>query len=331
MNTYTEFARAGIEKLQEWFNPTTGLWESTGWWNAANILWVVLDYAARSQNSKYYEIASHVFEKHQKGNFLNDYYDDEGWWALTWIKAYALIGDQRYLSMARTIFADMCTGWDAQCGGGIWWKKERRYKNAIANELFISTAARLSRYVTDAGEQAVYLDWALRGWHWFEQSGMINSASLINDGLDDMCHNNGGVTWSYNQGVIIGGLVDLSATTQNPAYMHTAEAIADAAITALTDTNSILHEPCEPNCGIDGPQFKGIFIRNLAYLYAEDQREAYRQCILRNAASIVQQNQDDFRFGLNWSGPADSADAARQSSALDAINVTISLLEVAHT
>jgi predicted alpha-1,6-mannanase (GH76 family) len=330
MNTYTEFARAGIEKLQEWFNPTTGLWDSTGWWNAANILWVVLDYAARSQNSRYCEIASHVFEKHQKGNFLNDYYDDEGWWALTWIKAYALIGDQRYLSMARTIFADMCTGWDVQCGGGIWWKKERRYKNAIANELFISTSARLSRYVTDTREQTVYLDWALRGWHWFEQSGMINSASLINDGLDDMCHNNGGVTWSYNQGVIIGGLVDLSAATQNPAYMHTAEAIADAAITALTDTNGILHEPCEPNCGIDGPQFKGIFIRNLAYLYVENQREEYRQCIVRNANSIVQQSQVDYRFGLNWSGPADSADAARQSSALDAINVTMSLLEVAH-
>jgi predicted alpha-1,6-mannanase (GH76 family) len=233
--------------------------------------------------------------------------------------------------MARTLFADMCTGWDEQCGGGIWWKKERKYKNAIANELFIATAAHLSRHVTDGREQAVYLDWALRGWQWFEQSGMINSAWLINDGLDDTCHNNGGVTWSYNQGVILGGLVDLSTITKNAAYMRTAEAIADAAIAALTDANGILHEPCEPNCGADGPQFKGIFLRNLAYLYMENQREAYRQCILRNAASIVGQSQVDYRFGLNWSGPADSADAARQSSALDAITVAMSLSEIAHT
>ncbi|MEK6280335.1 MAG: hypothetical protein AABN95_08270 [Acidobacteriota bacterium] len=31
----------------------------------------------------------------------------------------------------------------------------------------------------------------------------------MNNGLDDSCENDGGTTWTYNQGVILGGLVEL--------------------------------------------------------------------------------------------------------------------------
>jgi predicted alpha-1,6-mannanase (GH76 family) len=68
-------------------------------------------------------------------NFLNSYYDDEGWWAIAWIKAYDLTQEPRYLSMAETIFADLTKGWETEtCGGGIWWKKPAEYKAAIQNE-----------------------------------------------------------------------------------------------------------------------------------------------------------------------------------------------------
>lgn len=44
-------------------------------------------------------------------DFINDYYDDEGWWALAWIAAYDLTQNQDYLNMAITIFNDMAGGW----------------------------------------------------------------------------------------------------------------------------------------------------------------------------------------------------------------------------
>lgn len=62
--------------------------------------------------------------------FINNYYDDEGWWALAWVRAYDVTGNTDYLDMAESIFADMQGGVNGTCGGGIWWSKDRKYKNA---------------------------------------------------------------------------------------------------------------------------------------------------------------------------------------------------------
>lgn len=62
--------------------------------------------------------------------FINNYYDDEGWWALAWVRAYDVTGKTEYLNMAASIFADMQGGVNGTCGGGIWWSKDRKYKNA---------------------------------------------------------------------------------------------------------------------------------------------------------------------------------------------------------
>lgn len=62
--------------------------------------------------------------------FINNYYDDEGWWALAWVRAFDVTGNTEYLDMAESIFADMQGGVNGTCGGGIWWSKDRKYKNA---------------------------------------------------------------------------------------------------------------------------------------------------------------------------------------------------------
>ena len=164
-----------------------------------------------SNTPDFLPVLANTFDRNSKKNFLNEYYDDEGWWALGWAGAYELTHEARYLEMAELIFADMAGGWDDTiCGGGIWWKKPKQYKNAIANELFLSVAAKLASLTPDAQKRATYLDWAQREWKWFAASGMINSENLVNDGLDAACHNNHRTTWTYNQGVILGGLTVLA-------------------------------------------------------------------------------------------------------------------------
>ncbi|HLP78748.1 MAG TPA: glycoside hydrolase family 76 protein [Candidatus Paceibacterota bacterium] len=312
---------AAAAALQPWYN-TNGLWNTAGWWNAANCIEAIENVIQAENGGRHLAVLDKTFRLNSARNFLNEYYDDEGWWALAWIRAFDLTGDTRYLNMAKTIFGDMTTGWDEHCDGGIWWKKDRHYKNAIANELFLLVAVRLhQRTPGDAGAGS-FLDWALREWNWFGKSGMINRDNVVNDGLNRFCDNNGQTTWTYNQGVILGGLVDLYKVTGDSNYLSQATAIADAATRTLVSPEGVLREPGEPGGvgGGDVPQFKGIFIRYLADLYDVTRKPEYHDTILKSARSIWQNNRDGSdRLGLRWTGPLDTVDAARHSSAMFAL------------
>lgn len=322
---YLQHATRGVETLQGWYDEGTGLYKTTGWWNSANAITALADYSKAANSQQYVSTLANTFTAAQKtsASFINRYYDDEGWWALAWIDVYDLTGDARYLQMAQSIFGDMAGGWDTTtCGGGIWWSKDKTYKNAIANELFLSVAAHLANRVANR-QAALYGDWSRREWEWFSGSGMVNAQHLINDGLKSSdpkaCTNNGQTTWSYNQGVILGALAEFSRFSDDRALLSEASAIATAAITHLADAKGILHDPCEPKCGADGPQFKGIFVRNLTRLFELTPDPAYRSFVDINADSIWKGKGAGYKFGVVWSGPFEPADAATQSSALDAI------------
>ncbi len=307
--------------LQKWYN-SRGLWNSAGWWNSANSLEAVESVLEASNGQDHLAVVDTTFKYNSHASFLNEFYDDEGWWAEAWIRAFDLTGEPRYLAMAKTIFADMQGGWDNHCGGGTWWSKERRYKNAIANELFLLVAIRLhQRTPADTGPNS-YLDWAQREWSWFKQSGMINAQNLVNDGLTDNCENNQRMTWTYNQGVVIGGLVELYKSTGETGALAQAIQIADAATKTLVAPQGVLCELTEHRGlkGNDVPQFKGIFMRHLAALYDVSRKPEYRTFLVSNANSIWLYNRDDHnRFGGRWGGPIDKVDAIRQTSAMRVI------------
>jgi len=328
--SYSQQAADGIKTLQQWYTQSSGLY-ATGWWHSANAITVLANYEKVTGDTSYYSVLSNTFAASQSTNrnFINAYYDDDGWWALTWIDAYDLTGNASYLSMAETIFSNIAkNGWDTTtCGGGIWWSTANGYKNAITNELFLTIAAKLANRSTGT-VSASYLTWAQTEWAWFKSSGMINSQNLINDGLDSTnsktCVNNGKTTWTYNQGVILGGLVELYKADQDATLLLQAEVIANAAIANLSTSSGILNEPGTLS-GSDGPQFKGIFMRNLMALYGalpntDTQGAQYKAFAQANANSIWTSAQSgSYGFGGLWQGPFDAADATRQSSALDAI------------
>jgi predicted alpha-1,6-mannanase (GH76 family) len=405
--------KLALETLQSWYNSSTGLWESTGWWNGANIMTMIGDYAkADAEDEILYDMARHIFatallEAPMKNpqpaiesptsnsarlvtinatnietgymktldpdtnepyttyppdwdedrrvmlsqssasrehshlsyptgpdprDWLNGYYDDDLWWALAWLNAYDVTSNSAYLTLAEGIFIAVSRTWGTYCcNGGIYWSWEKKYVNAIANELFLSTAAHLARRVHGSKEKAVYLDWAERSLNWFLGSGMINEHGTINDGLTEACENNNKTAWSYNQGVILGGLVELYQASSSPsfAYLTLASDIASAALSALSDENGVIHDECEPDCGGDGAQFKGVFMRNLAKLHSVAPDKLYANAISVNAASIWKWDRRVTHEGLpmfsvDWAGPwVSPANASTHSSAMDALVAAI--------
>jgi predicted alpha-1,6-mannanase (GH76 family) len=355
---YRSNTEAALTTLQKWYNYDTGIYNTTGWWNSANCITVLGNLAAADPSTK--QIASDVFAKtlvqapkynlqlnkfihedflphshygpsphmgvkagvviNPKG-FLNNFYDDEGWWALAWIQAYDVTNNTDYLKTAVDIFEDMKNGSTTPCSkgtSGIWWDKNHTYVNAIANELYLSVAAHLANRM--GRNSHYYLEIAQNQWAWFQNSGMINSKYLINDGLQN-CRNNGAKVWSYNQGVILGGLVELNKASPNITYLANAISIGISAISNLSDAHFVLHDPCEPNCGPDGSQFKGIFMRNLQKLHAVAPNALFLRSIGANAASIWHYDHNSKNeLGVVWSGPFVSpANASTQSSAMDAL------------
>ena len=323
---------------------------------------------------------SALFGRPSYSGFINGFYDDEGWWALAWIQAYDLTGDDKYLAAADDIFQDMTGGWDDVWGGGIYWGKhdgqpdragvtavprgwKGPYKNAIANELFIAVAASLAlryqRRNPSGSDHSDCLQWALRGWKWFSTPrpggvAMINEASLVNDSPNSQgVNDNTQSIWSYNQGVILGGLSDLTALTGDETYAGWAGKIADAFIGnpwyivpssgkrtvppphASGIISGILHEHNECNAdgsgwfpgraapGVDSTVFKGIFVRNLARLYLHTRRPGYREFILANAESALSNVNEHHQFGCNWAAPVDMADFVRQTAGVDLVNAAL--------
>ena len=142
---YRAYAAAGASALQRWYRPSRGLWQGAGWWQSANALTAVVRYAQATGDPAGPAVAQTTFRRapRWRRGFCNKFFDDNAWWALAWVAAHDLTGEGRYLHAAERIFARNVAGWDGTCGGGLWWNTDRRYKNAITNELFLTLAARL--------------------------------------------------------------------------------------------------------------------------------------------------------------------------------------------
>lgn len=311
-----------VDALVRQYDQRSGVWPTTGWWNSANALTALTDYMIQSGDHSYSWVVENTFDTKrnaEQGNFINALVDDTGWWALAWIRAYDLTGDARYLSTARRGVDFMWNNHDDTCGGGLWWSTSHQYKNAIANELFVKASAQLAVRLSRP-EGGPYLQHAVSVWDWFRASGMITANQLVEDGLDRATCASGGTAWTYNQGVLLGALVDLEEATGDNTYLVQARALADAS-TSSADLNvdGVLTEPCEQNgCDVNGPSFKGIYVRNLGELNRALTDHPYSDYLARQASTAHENDRDsDDQYGLHWAGPVEHVNAATQQSAVD--------------
>jgi predicted alpha-1,6-mannanase (GH76 family) len=267
-----------------------------------------------------------------------DAYDDLLWFVLAFARLYEIDGNASYLRQANDVFDYVyLESWDTKyCGGGFFWSAARDYKNAITNELGIASAYKLALLLPKPNRYGAIGDAALQ---WFLASGMINSQSLINDGLYlNNCSNNGQWTWTYNQGVIFLGLaLGAHRQPQNAAhYTQIAANIFAAVAKYLTDQNGVLVDPPPGNPTTDTDQyvFKGIYVRYLRYMrdllhsnLPKSVVTAIDAFLVKQLRSAVSNDRQNAIYGVMWQGPwtatLNNKTGATQISALDMLTANL--------
>ncbi|MFJ8938782.1 glycoside hydrolase family 76 protein [Streptomyces sp. NPDC102365] len=328
-------ARGAADALMASYRTDEGWWRSS-WWNSAVALTSVVEFAEQSGRHDYDWVIARTYEQNRgvfpaggrgsdpiEGHFISRAIDDAGWWAVAWLTAYDYTGDRRYLEEAVTITDYVHRYWDTgTCGGGVWWDRERTYKNAVTNGLYLWLTTSLHQRI--AGD-TVWGARASTAADWYLASGMINSSGLVNDGITSGCANNAQTVWSYNQGLAIGAFTQLWRSTGSARYLATAERLADTAISSPALTRGgVLTESCDlgtASCDDNQKQFKGIFVRHLADLADATSSTAYKAYVTRQADSVWTADRDALnRLGQRWSGAAPNvSDWRTQASALEAL------------
>ncbi|SHM96000.1 glycoside hydrolase family 76 protein [Actinacidiphila paucisporea] len=331
-------AAAAADALMYSYDPNTAYWPSS-WWNSAVALTTVVDYMRKTGDTRYAWIVNRTYQVDKAafpagarssdpidGDFISRATDDAEWWALAWIDAYDLTRDATYLNEA-VVIANYVNGlWDTgSCGGGVWWDRERTYKNAVTNALWVRITAALHNRIPGDTQ---WLGRATTAWTWFQHSGLINSAGLVNDGLTASCANNGQTVWSYNQGLSIGGAVEIWRATGDAAALGTARRLADAALASPSlVSGGVLTESCDAvsaSCDDNAKQFKGVFMRYLDELDTAT-GGAYAAFARTQADSVWNADRDSLvRLGERWAGADPAAhpntrDWRTQASALSAL------------
>lgn len=293
-------------------------WAASENWQRFPIADVLMDFQRRSGDMRWNgKIAAAV--RNRAGLYLND---DDLWAVIAHVNAWEIGRDPELLAWAAANYARIVAEhWDDTCGGGLWWDRKHTYKNAITNELLLYASTRLYR----ATGQSAYRDWALRSWAWFAGSGMIAPDGLVNDGLVNdgqkgQCRNNGAPRYTYNQGVLLGGLIELGAITGEATYRAAAVRTALAATRTLVTPDGLLTEPSDA-LGADGPMFKGVFAHHLGHLIealpAGPERAELAGWAQRNAAAVWRLSAEGTApiDGL-WQGGSGQVGAAAQASGI---------------
>lgn len=181
-----------MQTLQQptYFTVKSGSYPAAVQWTSTVLATIVIDYSDLTSDNRYFSNVVAFYKNQPVANLTFQKNDDKLWVVLTYLRgaAYAAVHEKQwvkpFLSRAKWFYMLASTGWDDKnCGGGMYWGPCSNYKNAVTTELWIS--ASMGMY--EAFKEEKMLESAIRGWVWFKNSGLINNAGLVNDGLDSNC------------------------------------------------------------------------------------------------------------------------------------------------
>ena len=153
----------------------------------------------------------------------NLYFDDSGWFGLSFVGAYRATGKTAYLGAARRALRFIVgSGWDAK-RGGTWWNMWHHHKTIepLAAGLLIATR------LYEVQHRPADLRWALKLLSWANAHSFNERVGLYQRSATD------GTVMDYVQGLMITANWELCQTLGRPALCSKARALANAALKAF--------------------------------------------------------------------------------------------------
>ncbi|KAN0102848.1 glycoside hydrolase family 76 protein [Hyaloscypha variabilis] len=298
-------------------------WGGSNWplgidWTEAvfnQIEWAALNSIARYGGAsaagtvnQYYSQLLNFYNGEDVTAIMNEKYDDMQWVVLEWLEAIKFLtlyentpqnqnSIAEFAHRARSFWDAASQGWNTTlCGGGmVWTWTLLPYKNAITNELYVSSSIGMYLYspADSIGSPPVpahdpkYLNAAVEAYKWLSTIGLTNSQGLYVDGFHiagyqnasdpgtGNCDQRDEDVYTYNQGVVLSGLRGLWDATGEEFYLDDGHTLVSNVIAATgwissTEQNSTwsglgsngtLQDVCDVtnSCSQDGQNFKGVF------------------------------------------------------------------------
>lgn len=247
---------------------SASIMNTNGFWDVAEMMEMYVDTYERSGDEKHLEMVNKLYngfvERHGTDWTGNEFNDDIMWMVLFCVRAYNATGDKKYKEQAIFHFEKVYDrGYDAQFGGGIYWKKGGTGKNACIN----FPAALAATYLYDLTGERDYLNKAERLFSWAagvmfdEETGAVYDNVHYDENRSIVLDKS---VWTYNQGTFIGAATRLYEITGKKAYIEMAKKAADHTIFTMFN-NDVNGLEGDNNNYQDFLGFKGIFFRWFGY------------------------------------------------------------------
>jgi predicted alpha-1,6-mannanase (GH76 family) len=247
-------------------------------WTRAEQMEMVLDAYERTRAARPLEMFTNLFRgfvaDHGADWSRNEYNDDIMWMVIACARGHLLTGNSEFLNAARSNF-DQCYARAASpdLGGGLWWKTDRRSKNACVN----GPAAIAACLLEKATGQSSYLTKATNIFLWERATLFDPKSGRIYDNISTNGHI-ARFALTYNQGTFVGAANLLGYT--NEARL--------AAVFTMNELSRDGYLPPAREKG-DGGGFNGIGARWIARFMQDRGEQALFEPWLRKNAEAAWQ------------------------------------------
>lgn len=328
-SSYTSLIGNFYNQQGKYYNENSAGKNNFHYWRNAHVLDVLVDAYQRKNDPQIRARMDELLDgmKAKNGNtYINHFYDDMEWMALSCLRAYETTSDVKFKTVAEQLWTDIKGGWDDTWGGGIYWNKDRANKNTPANAPAGIIAARMYQLNQDPLD----LEWAKKIYQWQKANLVDPATGLVWDGLDGSGTNK---DWkfTYNQGVYIGAGIELYKITGESVYLADALKTANNALTGDMTQGNIMKD----EGGGDGGLFKGILVRYMMLLITDGGLSSTDQAkfvnfLKLNAETLWLQgtSRPQILFGTKWTVPLTTTDLSTQLSGAMLIEAVAKLKEL---